>query len=347
MPQLTLEQIARAVGGEAFGDASRAVRGVRPLDEAGPDDLSLVASPKYAAYIRGTRAGALLVARSVDAELPEDASGVRVDDAHAALPPILARLYPERAPEPGVHPTAVVEEGAEVAPDASVGPHAVVGAGSRVGAGARLGAHVVVGRGCRVGEGTTLHPHAVLYDGAEVGARCVIHAGARIGADGFGFVWKDGAHRKVPQVGGCRIGDEVEIGANSTVDRGSIGDTVVGRGSKVDNLVHVGHNARIGEHVLIVAQVGISGSTRVGDGAVLGGQAGIGGHLTIGAGARVGAQAGVMGDVPAGASVSGYPARPHAEAMRAQGALFRLPRLRDRVRALERAVRGLGGTLDD
>jgi UDP-3-O-[3-hydroxymyristoyl] glucosamine N-acyltransferase len=187
-----------------------------------------------------------------------------------------------------------------------------------------------------VGAGTVLHPHVTLYDGTVVGERCVVHSGARLGADGFGFVPDASGLRKVPQVGGCRIGDDVEVGANTTIDRGSIGDTVVGDGTKIDNLVQVGHNCRLGRHVVVVSQVGISGSTRVGDGAVLGGQAGVQGHIEIGAGARIGAQAGVTASVPAGATVSGYPARPHREALRVQAAVFGLPKLVERLRALEK-----------
>jgi UDP-3-O-[3-hydroxymyristoyl] glucosamine N-acyltransferase len=243
-------------------------------------------------------------------------------------------------PPAGVHPTAVLGEGVEVAPSATVGPYAVLGDGTRIGERARVGAHTVVGRGCTVAEDAVLHAQVTLYDGAHVGARSVIHSGARIGADGFGFVWDGSGHRKVPQVGGCRIEADVDVGCNTTIDRGSIGDTVIGAGSKIDNLVQIGHNCRLGRHVVLISQVGISGSTRVGDGAVLAGQAGVGGHLEIGAGARVGGQAGVTASVGAGETVSGYPARPHREAMRAQAAFFKLPDLMKRLRELERAVLG-------
>jgi UDP-3-O-[3-hydroxymyristoyl] glucosamine N-acyltransferase len=172
----------------------------------------------------------------------------------------------------------------------------------------------------------------------QIGAECVIHSGARLGRDGFGYALVDGEHQKMPQVGGCRIADKVEIGANTTIDRGSIGDTVVGRGTKIDNLVHLGHNVRVGERAIIIAQVGVAGSSIVGDGAVLAGQVGVSGHLTIGAGARVAAQAGVIGDVSPGETVSGYPARPHREALRSQAAAFRLPSLLKRVRAVEKAL---------
>jgi UDP-3-O-[3-hydroxymyristoyl] glucosamine N-acyltransferase len=340
MPELSVAELAAAAGGEAFGDPERRVRGVAPLDEAGPEHLSFVANPKYFAYIHATRAGALLVPEGAEVSLPEGASGVRVADAHVALSRILPLLHPETPAPAGVHPTAVLGADVQVGEGASVGPFAVIGGGTRLGARCRIGAHVAVGAGCEVGDDATLHPHATLYDGTVVGARSIVHSGARLGADGFGFAFEGGRHRKVPQVGRCVVEDDVEIGANSTVDRGSIGDTVVGRGTKIDNLVHVGHNCRLGQHVIVVAQVGISGSTRVGDYAVLGGQAGIGGHLTIGAQARIGAQAGVTADVPAKATVSGYPARPHREALRAQAAVFKLPALLKRIGEIERALFG-------
>lgn len=343
MPELTIAEVARIVGGEVErGDPGRTVRGVAPLDEAGPDDLSFVAEARYHAYIHASHAAAVLLARDAAVELPEGMAAVRVDDTRRALAHVLDVLYPPAPAVPGVHPTAVVADGVVVHPTASVGAYAVLGAGTRVGERARIHPHVVIGRECAIGADAVLHPHVTLYDGVTVGARSVVHSGARLGADGFGFVPERDGLKKVPQVGGCRIGDDVEIGANTTIDRGSIGDTTVGRGTKIDNLVQIGHNCRIGNHVIIVSQVGISGSTKVGDGAVLGGQVGVQGHIEIGAGARIGAQSGVTASVPAGATVSGYPARPHREALRVQAAVFGLPKLVQRLKALEKAVFGRG-----
>ena len=340
MPELSLAEVARIADGEVEGDAALVVRGVRPLDEAGPDDLSFVAEARYFPYIAASQARALLVARGSDAPLKPGTPVVRVDDPRRALARLLPALYPEHRPPAGVHPTAVVGEGVELAATAWVGPYAVIGDGSTVGERARIGAQVVIGRDCRVGDDALIHPHATLYDGTRVGERAIIHSGARLGADGFGYVPEGGGLAKVPQVGRCVIEADVEVGANTTIDRGSIGDTVVGRGSKVDNLVQIGHNCRLGRSVIVVSQAGISGSTRIGDGAVLGGQSGFQGHITVGAGAKVGAQAGVTASVEPGATVSGYPARPHREAMRAQAALFRLPELVKRIREIERAVFG-------
>jgi UDP-3-O-[3-hydroxymyristoyl] glucosamine N-acyltransferase len=176
-----------------------------------------------------------------------------------------------------------------------------------------------------------LFPHVTLYSGSEIGARVVLHSGVRIGSDGFGYVFTGSEHSKIPHVGRCVIGDDVEIGANTTIDRGSIDDTMIGAGTKIDNLVQVGHNVQIGSRCLIMAQVGIAGSARIGDGCVIAGQAGLGGHISVGAGARIGGQSGVFGNVPAGEVWSGYPARPHREALRATGALFKLAGLMKRL----------------
>jgi UDP-3-O-[3-hydroxymyristoyl] glucosamine N-acyltransferase len=347
MPELTVAEVARIAQGKVDGDATRPVRGVKPLDEAGPDDLSFVAEPRYFRYIAASRAAALLVARGSDAPLPAGATVVWVDDPRQALAAVLPALYPEPAAAAGVHPTAVLGEGVTVDATASVGPYAVIGDGSTVGARARIGAHVVMGRDCSVEADAVIHPQATLYDRVSVGERSIVHSGARLGADGFGYVPEGGGLRKVPQVGACRLEADVEVGANTTIDRGSIGDTVVGRGSKIDNLVQIGHNCRLGRSVTVVSQAGISGSTRIGDGAQLGGQSGFQGHIEVGAGARVGAQAGVTASVAAGETVSGYPARPHREAMRAQAALFRLPELLKRVKAIEAAIFGRGAAGPD
>jgi UDP-3-O-[3-hydroxymyristoyl] glucosamine N-acyltransferase len=340
MPEFRARSLAQHVGGELVGDGEFVIRGVAPLESADPGDLSIVANRKYLRYLGDTRATAVLVSQDLARELPDTLTRICVPDVHAALGEIILLLHPPVLPVPGIHPTAILGEDVEIGDSVSIGPYTVVGRGTRLGERVAIGAHVVVGESCRVGADTLLHPHVTLYPRTEVGDRCVVHSGVRLGSDGFGYVWTGGEHRKVPQVGGCRIEDDVEIGANGTIDGGSIGPTVVGQGTKIDNLVQLGHNVRVGNHVLIVAQAGVAGSTSIGDGAVLGGQAGIGGHLRIGPRARVGAQAGVTGDVAAGETVSGYPARPHREAMRAQAALFRLPALLRRILRIERAVFG-------
>jgi UDP-3-O-[3-hydroxymyristoyl] glucosamine N-acyltransferase len=337
---LKASELARAIGGQYEGGADPEITGAAPLDYAGPADITILASPRYADAAQSTAAGLVLVTEELAPRLRADTPRILVRDVHATLAALLPVLYPATPTAPGIHPTAVLERDVKLGADVSIGAYAVVGAGSEIAEGAVLSAHVVLGRGCRIGAGTYLHPHVVLYDRVSVGARSILHTGVRVGVDGFGYTHRDGRHVKVPQVGGCNIGDDVEIGANTCIDRGSIGDTTIGNGCKIDNLVHIGHNVRIGDHAIIVAQVGISGSTRAGRYVTFGGQAGIGGHLTIGDGATIGAQSGVMGSVAAGETVSGYPARPHREAMRAYGGLFKLPAVIKRLRALERAVFG-------
>ena len=298
-----------------------------------PNNLSILSSGKYAPMMATTQAGVVLVDPDLR-DTPGARTRVVVKQPAEKLLSLLPRLYPQKRPAPGVAPTARIERGARLGAGVSIGEYAVIGAGAAIGENASVGAHCVVGAGAAVGAGARLWPGVTIYPGAIVGARSFIHSGARIGCDGFGYVFRDGAHQKIPHVGGCIVGDDVEIGANSTVDRGSIDDTVIGNGTKIDNLVHIAHNVRIGQKCLIMAQVGVAGSVTIGDGAILAGQAGISGHLTIGAGARLAAQAGVFGDIPAGETWSGYPARPHREALRASAALFKLAGMMRRLEKL-------------
>jgi UDP-3-O-[3-hydroxymyristoyl] glucosamine N-acyltransferase len=332
---LTASAIAAAVKGTLIGDPDVAVTGVAPLDRAGSQHVTFLASAKYVAQFADCVAGVALVSPAL-ADVPGRAAArVVVDKPHEAMLSLLASLYPEAEHVPGVHPTAVLGRGARIEEGVAIGPYVVIGEGAQIGAGTRLDAHVVVGAGVVVGPGCQIYPGVTLYPGTLLGERVRVHAGARLGADGFGYVFRGGKHDKIPHVGRCIVESDVEIGANTTIDRGSIDDTVIGAGTKIDNLVQIAHNVRIGRLCLIMSQVGIAGSVRVGDGVILAGQAGISGHHTIGAGARVAAQAGVFGDIPAGETWSGYPARPHREALRAQAALFKLPSL---LRGLERLL---------
>ena len=316
------------------GDGAVRVTGVAPLDRATPDDLSFLAAAKYAPMFGASRAGIVLVAPDL-AECPGACPArVIVERPQEALLTLLPRFHRPRRAEPGVHATAVLGRGVVLGEGASVGPYAVIGDGAVIGDEAVLGAHVVVGDGVAIGRRSQLYPAVTVYAGTTIGERVIVHAGARLGSDGFGYVQRDGRHLKIPHVGRCIIEDDVEIGANTTIDRGSIDDTVIGAGTKIDNLVQIGHNVRVGKACLIMAQVGIAGSVRVEDGAMLLGQVGVSGHHTIGKGARLAAQAGVFGDIPAGETWSGYPARPHKEALRAQAALFKLPSLLRRIERL-------------
>ena len=331
---ITAEAIAALVSGELIGDGRVSVSGVAPLDRADASHLSILSSAKYAPMLASTRAGVVLV----DPEFRdvEGAPGARiiVEQPLEKLFSLLPRLYPERRPSPGIAATARIGKGATLGERVSVGEYVVIGAGSNIGSDVVIGAHSVVGENATVGDGARLWPGVTIYPGASLGNRVMIHSGARIGCDGFGYVFRDGAHNKIPHVGRCIIGDDVEIGANTTIDRGSIDDTVIGSGTKIDNLVQIAHNVRIGENCLLIAQVGVAGSATIGDGAILAGQAGISGHLNIGAGARVAAQAGVFGDIPPGETWSGYPARPHRESLRASAALFKLASMMRRLEKL-------------
>ncbi len=303
---LTAREIAQLVNGELRGDPESVVDGVAALDRAGPRHATFLASGRYASQLAESRAGVVLISRDM-ADLPSGATArIIVEKPHESLQELLPRLYNLVPAEPWIAPTARI------------------GRGVKLGHGVRIEDYVVLGDGVLIGDGTRLYPHVTVYSGGEIGARCAIHSGARIASDGFGYVFRNGRHEKIHNVGRCVIGDDVEIGANTTIDRGSIDDTVIGSGTRIDNLVQIGHNVRIGSLCLLMSQAGVSGSAHIGNGVIIAGQAGIGGHVTIGDGARIAGQAGVFGDVPAGESWSGYPARPHREALRATGALFKL-----------------------
>jgi UDP-3-O-[3-hydroxymyristoyl] glucosamine N-acyltransferase len=331
---ITAEAIAGIVSGELIGDSAAAISAVAPLDRAGREHLSILSSAKYQSLFATTGAGIVLVDPEFRDAPGTPAARIIVNQPLEKLLSLLPRLYPERAHLSGVAPTARIGKGAVLGERVSVQDYAIVGAGARLGDGVIVGSHSIIGDGAVIGDNSALRVHVTIYPDASIGKRVIVHSGARIGSDGFGYVFQEGAHRKIPHVGRCIIGDDVEIGANTTIDRGSIDDTVVGNGTKIDNLVHIAHNVRIGEKCLIMAQVGIAGSVTIGDGAILAGQAGISGHLSIGAGARLAAQAGVFGDIPAGETWSGYPARPHRDSLRASAALFKLAGMMRRLETL-------------
>lgn len=333
----TLGDLAKAVDARLEGDGGVAIRGVARLEDAGPHDISFLANPKYERAARGSAAGALVVDESYDAD---GQNVLRSRNPYLTFARATELIAPAPEPIPGTAGSAIVAPSASVPESATIGEHVVIGPEVRLGAGVVIGHGSVIGAGVLIGEGTRISPRVTVHSGTTVGARCVIQSGTVLGSDGFGYATDEaGRHHRVPQRGGLRIGDQVDIGANVTIDRGSPGDTVIGDGTKIDNLVQVGHNVVIGRGVLIVSQVGISGSSRIGDHAVLAGQAGIIGHSDIGDGARIGGQAGVIGDVPTGAEYSGYPARPHREQLRVHALVARLPELLDRLKVLESELR--------
>lgn len=334
LPAMTAAEVAAAVGGTLAGTHSAIVDGIAPLDRATAHDLSFLSTAKYAPLFELSQAGIVLVTAELAAAPGACSARVVVKSPHDALLSLIPRFYRAPVRDAGVHPTAIVAKGARVAPGATIEAYAVINDGAEIGERAWIGSHSVVGAGVKIGADVRLLPHVTLYSGSSLGDRVTVHSGARIGSDGFGYVFRAGAHEKIPHVGRCLIGNDVEIGANAAIDRGSIDDTVIGDGTKIDNLVHIGHNVRVGRLCLLMAQVGVAGSSRVDDGAILAGQVGIAGHLTVGAGARLAAQAGVISDIPAGETWGGYPARPHRESLKASANLFKLSAMMKRIEAL-------------
>jgi UDP-3-O-[3-hydroxymyristoyl] glucosamine N-acyltransferase len=332
---LTASAIAELVGGSVIGNERAEVRALAPLDRATEYDLSFLANARYASLYEKTRASTVLVAPEFAELATTAAARILVAKPHDAMLTVLPKLYRAPKREPGVHPTARIGRAVTLGDDVTVGPYVVLGDGATLGDRSWIESHSVVGAGGRLGSDVHLYPGVTIYSGTTLGNRVLVHAGARLGSDGFGYVFRNGIHDKIPHIGRCIVDDDVEIGANTTIDRGSFDDTVIGAGTKIDNLVHIAHNVRIGRLCLIMAQVGIAGSVRVGDGVILAGQVGLSGHLTVGDRARLAAQAGVFGDIPAGETWSGYPARPHRESLRASAALFRLA---DIIKKLERMV---------
>ncbi len=321
--------------GTVEGDPARVLEGLAPVDSAGPADLTFVTSERYARLLAGSAPGAVLISHDLQVEAPES-SLVRVDDPQRAFALLAPLFVADDVAPPGVSPAANVADDVSLGAGTSVGPHAVIGKGAVVGDRTRIGALTVIGPGARIGNECIIGDSCTILGCVRLGDRVRVHAGARIGTDGFGFTPRDDGLVRMPQVGRCIVGDDVEIGANTAIDRGALGDTVIGDGTKIDNLVQIAHNVRIGRHCVIAAQVGIAGSVDIGDRVQLAGQVGIADHLSIGDGARVAAQSGVSSDIPAGATYFGYPARPHGQAMRAAAAFLRLPDVLRRLKRVER-----------
>jgi UDP-3-O-[3-hydroxymyristoyl] glucosamine N-acyltransferase len=303
MPTVALGEIVDFVGGHYGGDRNRRVTAVAPLAEARAEQLSFLNNRKYATQLAETKAGAILVPQNLEGE---DERWIRVDDPYFAMARVATRWFTRRSMPPGISPQAVIAPGAKLGVNVTIGPF------------------VTIGEDVVIGDKTIIYPNVVIYDGTRIGNRCIVHASVVIGSDGYGFVTHKGKHHKIPQTGIVRVEDDVEIGAGTTIDRATFGETVIGEGTKIDNLVQIGHNVRIGKHCLLVSQVGIAGSTELGDSVFAGGQSGFIDHLKIGNRVQVAAKSAVLDDVPDGTKVMGYPAIPFRDFARRQVALKRL-----------------------
>lgn len=347
--KMNLAQIAGLLGGELdCGDQPASeggaieVSGVAGLDEAGPAQLSFFSDRRYLGQLSETRAGGVLAASELREEVESAPCPlIWVEDPSRAMVTLVEQVAPPvPGPPPGVHPSATVDPTATLGEDVAVGPNVVVEAGASVGAGSILSAGSYVGHGTQLGECCRLFPGVVLYHGVRLGARVTIHANTVVGSDGFGYI-EDNGHRKVPQIGTVVIGDDVEIGAACTIDRARLGETVIGAGSKIDNLVHVAHNVRVGEHSLLIAQAGIAGSAKLGSWCIVAGQAGVSGHVELGDRVRVAGKSGVTRNVEPGETIAGIHGLLMRDFLRQERAIRRLPRQVERLAELERRVNQL------
>ena len=350
MTEFTAAQLREFLGrGEILGDPSRVVKEVAPPHEAGEGCLTFIFAKKWLKALPQVMASVVVLPPLKGLKPPPHATYLVVDDVGEAMIRLLSLFFcPPYSREVGISPLAYISPGAMVEDGAVIYPFAFVDQGAAVASGAVIMPYVFVGRNARIGAGALLFPSVVVYPEVEVGEGAIVHAGAVLGADGFGYVEREGKRVKIPQIGTVKIGRDVEIGANTCIDRATMGSTVVGEGTKLDNLVQVGHNVKIGRHCALAGQVGISGSVEVGEGVLMGGQAGVADHVRIGDKAILTAKAGVMGRVPPGAVVTGAPALPHHQWRRAQALYARLPQLAERIKALEKTLEELkGGGIGD
>lgn len=332
-----------------MGNPAASSSGLSSLKDIRPGSLIFVERVKdISASVKSPASIIVLPLSEMSSLVPSpDRAILGVSDVRKVMPILLSLFDRRPLPPPGVHSTAVVGKGTRLGKNVSIGPYAVIAEDCRIGDGAMIEAHVSIGGGSDIGAGSRIFPGVRIYDGVRIGERCSIHCGTVIGSDGYGYVSTPKGHNKVPQIGGVRIEDEVELGANVTIDRGTVGDTVIGRGTKIDNLVHLAHNVQVGSYCLVIAQSGIAGSSKLGDWTVLAAQSGVAGHIEIGARTMVGARTGVTKSIPPGQMVSGFPARPHAEEKRIKVSMGRLPELVRDVTRLRASILRLSKRLSD
>jgi len=331
----TAAEIAKLVGGEVVGDQNAVLKNFAPAESAQIGDLTFAENEDY--FTRAEQSAATAVIADERFKSTRKIL-IRVPNARIAFAKAMTLFFPERTYTAGIHPTAVVAASAKIDPAAHIGPHCIVGERVKIGARSVLQGGDFVGDDSRLGEDVNLFPNVTVYPRAEIGNRVRVHASTVIGSDGFGYVQDGGVHRKVPQIGNVVIGDDVEIGAGVMIDRGALGSTVIGKGTKIDNLVQIAHNVEIGGHCIVIAQVGISGSTKLGNYVILAGQVGLAGHLKIGNHVTVAAKSGVMTDIPDGEKWLGIPAQPDRNTKRQLIAIQHLPELLRRVAALEKKL---------
>ncbi|MBZ0220411.1 MAG: UDP-3-O-(3-hydroxymyristoyl)glucosamine N-acyltransferase [Candidatus Methylomirabilis sp.] len=339
MPGKRLSELATLVGGTVRGDGSSIITGAAPLGAAGPGDISFAAGNKHVGLLSKARASAVVVRSAGGA--PEGLNLIIAENPELAFARILGVLRPQALPLPGVHPGAEVHPGAKLGARVSIQAFAVVEDGASVGDRTVLFPGVYVGRGAEIGPDCVIYPGVAIRENCRIGARVIIHCNSVIGSDGFGYARDKAKYVKMPQAGMVRIGDDVEIGACVTIDRATMGETVIGRGTKIDNLVQIAHNVKVGEDTVIVAQAGIAGSATVGSRVQIGGQSGVNGHISIGDDVGIGARSGVAQDVPPRSIYTGYPAIPHTDWLRAQNVYSKLPELKKKIAELEKRIAGL------
>ncbi|MCD6134039.1 MAG: UDP-3-O-(3-hydroxymyristoyl)glucosamine N-acyltransferase [Candidatus Omnitrophica bacterium] len=332
--KFTLSEIAKLVRGTVVGDATIVISGISGIKEARRGDITFLANPKYLSLAKTTKASAIITSLEVNGDIKKPL--IKTDNPSLAFAKVVSLVAPNSIQCPqGIHPTALIAEEVKLGENVAIGPYTIIEKGAVIGKGAIIYGGCYIGHYSRVGDNTLIYPHVSIRERVEIGKRVIIHSGTVIGSDGFGFATVKGVQKKIPQIGTVVIEDDVEIGANVTIDRARFDKTIIGRGTKIDNLVQIAHNVIVGENSIIVAQAGISGSTVIGNGTILAGQAGIVGHIQIGEGAIVAAQAGVTKSVPPNTKVSGYPAKPHEVAKRVNACVQRLPFLYKRVKELE------------
>ncbi len=334
--QLRVSEIATLIGANIVGNPDFVVKGVAPFEEATHEDITFVSDKKYEGKIHTTRASVIITDRDYKIK---DKTFLIVSRPQVSFATLLEYIQKEQDKDSkkfnGIHPTTVISDDVSIGKDVIIEPYVVVCSGVKIGDKSVIGAGSFIGEKVQIGKGATIHPNVVIYERCIVGDRVIIHSSSVIGSDGFGYIPLDKSIKKIPQLGIVRIGDEVEIGSNVSIDRATIGETVIGEGTKIDNLSHIAHNVRIGKRCLIAAGAGIAGSVIIGDGVIMGGQAGVRDHVKIGNGAIIAARAGVIGDVKEGETVSGFPARPHSKMMKLYALIERLPEILERIKKLE------------